>query len=525
MANAPQTYRRPVSSLKLDDRHRLRLELTKKAPAPLIVAAMRYFDDNMLVEPGMIPELTTFIDAARRADPSFFVSPDALYYILEERDRRRRADILDGISDSEIENLLRVPLYPYQLEGIRSTFLAGRCVVADSISVGNAAIALGTARLLCSRGMASSVLIICPTSLKYQWVADIERFTGGQPLVIEGEHDCRRDLYGEQRLYKIVSYHTLANDVRAVDIQPVDCVIFDEIQRISGWNSQIAKSLRHVEAEYCVALAANDSDPLPENIFGQCVRLSRSRATIEAQLPDRIDRQLLVPMTREQKEIHTQGMARASAILGAWRTCHFLTEKKRRQLIDVLGRIQAVADSTRMLDRDSRHDTKPGEVVDIIRANRSCRTVVFSRWGRMAGVIASELQRSGIPCGYICGGMGAERRQAAIRDFTTRAGCSVLLCTDAGMRDAADNRELRPNDTAVDLIIHLDLPANPRAVMQRVNAFCRGRLQVITMVSAGSIEETLFRALHAETSVPECADRVTLDDDDLDQLAALLPTN
>lgn len=522
MANAPQPHRRPVSSLKLDDRHQLRLELTKKAPAPLVVAAMRYFDDNMIVEPGMIPELTTFIDAARRADPSFFVSPDALYYILEERDRRRRADILGGISNSEIENLLRVPLYPYQLDGIRAAFLAGRCVVADGLAVGNAAIALGTARLLCSRGMASSVLIICPTSLKYQWAADIERLTGEHPLVIEGEHDCRRDLYGEQRLYKIVSYHTLANDVRAVDIQPVDCVIFDEIQRISGWNSQIARSLRYVEAEHCVALSANDTDPLPEKIFDECMRLSRSRETIAAQLPDLIDRQLLIPMTREQQEIHTQGISRTRTILGTWRAYRFLSEKKRRQLIDVLSRIQAVADSTRMLDRDSRHDTKPGEVVDIVRANRACRTVVFSRWGRMTGVIASELQRFGIPCEYICGGMGAERRQAAIRDFATRAGGCVLLCTDAGLRAAAGDRELRLNDTAVDLIIHLDLPASPRAVLQRVNAFCRGKLQVVTMVSAGSIEETLFRALRAGTPVPEVADRVTLDDDDLDRLAELL---
>ena len=48
--------------------------------------------------------------------------------------------------------------------------------------------AIGTAELMRKHQFISSALIICPTSLKYQWKKEIERFTDAKAIVVEGNH-------------------------------------------------------------------------------------------------------------------------------------------------------------------------------------------------------------------------------------------------------------------------------------------------------------------------------------------------
>ena len=67
-----------------------RLRLAHDAPEALVVASMRYFDDDMTAVPGMVTELPTFIERARRIDPGFGCSPQVLNLILDSRDTARR---------------------------------------------------------------------------------------------------------------------------------------------------------------------------------------------------------------------------------------------------------------------------------------------------------------------------------------------------------------------------------------------------------------------------------------------------
>ena len=92
------------------------------------------------------------------------------------------------------------------------------------------------------RNIISSVMIVCPTSLKYQWKKEIERFTDSSVTVVEGAASARRELYSEPTFYKIVSYHTLANDIKALGLLTTDFLIMDEVQRLKNWNTQIARA-------------------------------------------------------------------------------------------------------------------------------------------------------------------------------------------------------------------------------------------------------------------------------------------
>jgi len=49
-------------------------------------------------------------------------------------------------------------------------------IIADEMGLGKTIQAIGTAELMRKHQFISSALIICPTSLKYQWKKEIERF-------------------------------------------------------------------------------------------------------------------------------------------------------------------------------------------------------------------------------------------------------------------------------------------------------------------------------------------------------------
>lgn len=52
--------------------------------------------------------------------------------------------------------------------------------------------------MLLREGYISSVLIVCPTSLKYQWKREIKSLVGAEALVIEGSQPVWKELYDRQ---------------------------------------------------------------------------------------------------------------------------------------------------------------------------------------------------------------------------------------------------------------------------------------------------------------------------------------
>ena len=85
--------------------------------------ASPYFTPDGVMRPAAIDSITEFLRAAIRLNNTFRWYPDALGFILEQRDLRRRSQLLpDYASDTALDTLLKTKLYPYQKEGIRFAF-------------------------------------------------------------------------------------------------------------------------------------------------------------------------------------------------------------------------------------------------------------------------------------------------------------------------------------------------------------------------------------------------------------------
>jgi len=194
--------------------------------------ASEYFDEKECLLPQGFAHFETFLHRAKAIDETMRCYNDALDFVLEAREKEERRKWVDSLGKSAFAHLLNTTLYPYQEEGIRFSAIAGRAIIADEMGLGKTIQAIGTAMLLHGKGLVSSVLVLCPTALKYQWKREIEHFTNEKAHVIEGTHLKRREQYDAPELFKIVSYNSACNDIKVLGSLETDMVIIDEVQRL-----------------------------------------------------------------------------------------------------------------------------------------------------------------------------------------------------------------------------------------------------------------------------------------------------
>lgn len=507
--------------------------------------AAPYFTPDGVMRPEALNSVTEFFRDAVRLNNTFRWYPDALNFILEQRDLRRRGQLVsDYASDTALDKLLKTKLYPYQKEGIRFAFCAGKSIIADEMGLGKTIQAIGTAELMKNHHFISSVLIVCPTSLKYQWKKEIERFTDSQAVVVEGNHLVRKKLYEAEETYKIVSYNSVCNDIKILKSLHTDFLIMDEVQRLKNWNTKISRNARHIESEYAVILSGTPLENKLEELYSimqfvdqfclgpyyqfidqtvvksdtgkvisyknlnaigermKNVLIRRRKKDVALQLPGRMDKVLFVPMTEQQRDMHDEYQNIVAQLVYKWTRTRFLSEKDRKRLLLLLSQMRMICDSTYILDQKSRYDTKVEETLNILKNvfdSGDEKVVIFSQWERMTRLIAKELDELGVRYEYLHGGVPSEARKNLVDDFTELPESRVFLSTDAGSTGL--------NLQVASILINLDLPWNPAVLEQRIARIYRigqkRNIQVINLVASQTIEERMLSTLNFKTSLFE----------------------
>jgi hypothetical protein len=506
--------------------------------------ARRYFDRDGVMLEDAYQCVEDFAREAVAISDTFRFYQDAIDFIVEKREALFRKLVLQRYPDEKLDQLLTVSLYPYQKEGIRFAFAKGKSIIADEMGLGKTIQAIGTAELMRREKLIQSALIVCPTSLKYQWKREIERFTGQQAHVIEGLHHKRITQYQMDVPYKIISYNSACNDIKILGKLETDLLIMDEVQRLKNWNTQISMAMRRVVSQYAVILSGTPLENKLEELYsvmefadnfclgpfwkfkaecivsdetgkvlgyknlnrvGEMARqrlIRRTKKQVALQMPKRQDKILFVPMTKEQRGQHDELKHIVVQIVTKWKRMHFLSEKDRNRLMLCLSQMRMLCDSTYILDQKTRNDTKVDEALNIIAnllETEGEKVVVFSQWERMTRLIAQELEKREIGFEYLHGGVPSEARGRLITNFADNPDSRVFLSTDAGSTGL--------NLQSAATIINLDLPWNPAVLEQRIARIYRlgqqRNVQVINLVSAGTIEEQMLDKLRFKSAMFE----------------------
>ncbi len=544
-------YKSAYSSvyLKYDDERTVKLKIGSENQEAFTRIAYPFFDENLTLKPTAFFSFEKFLAKAKAISPDFRCYDDALEHIIETREKNKRhvllRDRIGGPKSNYFVSLIKTDLFPYQREGIYFAAKAGRCLIADEMGLGKTIQAIATAELLKKEFNISSVLIICPTSLKYQWQTEIEKFTDSTVIVIEGGPLKRAPQYKEAGIfYKIIGYHTAGNDLKYINESEPDLVILDEAQRIKNWKTRISRNIKKVVSPYAIVLTGTPLENKLEELYSIIqfidpfllgslfnflenyqvkdengkvvgyqnlnkigktlseVMLRRTRKQVLRQLPGRQDKNLFVPMTERQQEVHEEYADTVARLVHKWRRLGFLPEKDRQRLMICLNMMRMSCNSTYIIDQQTRNDTKIDELMSILEeifTMQGQKVVIFSQWERMTRLVAQELAAKEIQFQYLHGGVPSAKRKELFVHFNNNPESKVFLSTDAG--------GVGLNLQAASYMVNLDIPWNPAVLEQRIARIYRmgqrRKVSIVNLVSSGTIEHRMLDVLKFKSSMAE----------------------
>lgn len=416
---------------------------------------------------------------------------------------------------------------------------AGRCILADDMGLGKTLQSIVCTEVLRKHFNINTAIIICPTSLKYQWKTEIEKFTGNSNVcVVEGNILARKKNYTNNTSeYLVVSYQMAANDAAYLNDMHADILILDEAQRIKNWKTKTSTAIKRIKTTYALVLTGTPVENKIEDLYSlmqivnpfilgslhnflskhqvketdsdkvigykdlnevgvllKDVMLRRTKNEVLKDLPKRMDKNLFVPLTKEQSELHTEYADRVAKLVNKWKRMHFLSEEDRQLLLKFLNMMRMVSNTTYIIDQETNYQTKLDELQNILEEILNLpdeKVVIFSQWERMTRLVIPILQERNIGFEYLHGGIPGKNRGQLYANFANDKSCKVFLSTDAG--------GVGLNLQSAAYLINLDIPWNPAVLEQRIGRIYRlgqkKNVSIINLVSQGSIEHRMLDVL------------------------------
>ena len=530
--------------LQYKDERKVRIRIGSENFKEYSALASGYFDKNGDLKEEAIKHFETFLEKAYQLHPDFRCYTDALELVLAKREsQKREEEVTNALKKEDFFNLIKANLFPYQKEGIEFALRKGRSLIADDMGLGKTIQAIGTAEGMKKLFNISKVLIICPTSLKYQWKSEIEKFTESSVQVIEGQVFQREKLYRSDSFYKICSYNVVGKDIEVINKNEFDLVILDEAQRIKNWQTATAKNIKKIQTKYAVVLTGTPVENKLEELYsvlqmvnpfklgalfrflnqhqitdeatgkvtgykdlnkiGELLKdsmIRRHKRDVLKQLPSRMDKNLFVPMTDKQMEYYNEAYEIVCKLVNKWVRYKFLSESDRQKLLINLNMMRMSCNSTFIIDQTTRHDTKIDElmsILDEVFQNGDEKVVIFSQWERMTRIVAGELDARKVKYENLNGGVPSKDREKLFSNFNKDPESKVFLSTDAG--------GVGLNLQAASILINLDLPWNPAVLEQRIGRIHRlgqkRNVQIINLIAANTIEQEMLNKLQFKSAM------------------------
>ncbi len=489
-------------------------------------------------------EITALFDTVRllsQADADFVVYPDAEEIINQAVHRQRMTEMVAEIRKAPAahplrKTLLHTELLPYQMDGIAFAAGAGRAVLADEMGLGKTIQGVGIAEFLARFAGVRRVLIVCPASLKSQWLAEITRFCDRSVQIVAGKTAERTEQYATGAFFTVANYEQVLRDYLDIERAQWDLIILDEAQRIKNWEAKTSRIIKSLRSPFALVLTGTPLENRLDDLYSvvefindrhlgpayrflhghrvvdetgkvlgyknldklraalKPVLLRRTRVSISLDLPPRSTEIVRIPATEEQRELHRSHMQIVQSITRK----SFISEMDLLRLQKALLMARMSADSTTLVDKEpqgfSSKLDRLAELLEQLIAEPERKIIIFSEWTSMLNLIEPLLEQNKAAFVRLDGSVPQKKRQMLVNEFQTKPACRVFLTTNAGSTGL--------NLQAADTVINIDLPWNPALLEQRIARAHRmgqkRKVQVYLLVTEGTIEENLLATLSAK---------------------------
>ena len=420
-------------------------------------------------------------------------------------------------------------LRPFQEKGVEFLVRHGRAVLADEMGLGKTVQAIAAADRMIHMGEVERVLVICPASIKYQWLREIQRFTDHPAEVVSGDARQRSAMYRRAPRILVANYELVMRDSSFVrSAFGPDLLIVDEAQRVKNRETLTAETVKSLNARFCFALTGtpveNDGDDLfsimelvdptvlgpfwafegtPSSqihLAASPYILRRRREILADQLPPRTVEQRIVKISKDQLDYQRRKVAAAKKLLKeAQRMKRPLTPGEHNLLMGFLTQARMASNSLFLVDGETRKSAKVDALMSLLQELQAegRKVVVFSEWIKMIELVREELNERGVRSLFLHGGIPSTKRPNLISQFADSPDIPVFFSTEAG--------GVGLNLQMASAIVNIELPWNPAKLDQRVARVHRlGQdrdVRVIHLVGTGYEEMQLLPLLQRKRSL------------------------
>lgn len=162
-------------------------------------------------------------------------------------------------------------LYPFQEEATELMIDRGQMLLALVMGAGKTVTTLAAMETLLTSKEVTKVLVVVPSSLKYQWDREIKKFTDSSSIVIDGSVAARKKLWRTalSAQYVIVNPESLANDLADFEKHKFDAIVVDEATMIKTPRTKRSRLIKRIgkKYHYRFALTGQPIENRPEELF------------------------------------------------------------------------------------------------------------------------------------------------------------------------------------------------------------------------------------------------------------------
>lgn len=433
---------------------------------------------------------------------------------------------------------LKTVLREYQVQGYQWLFMLDSMgfggILADDMGLGKTVQTIALIEKIYENAQENRpILIVCPSSLLYNWKHELERFAPDRCTVIIGESKARRRELIEHRrgaAVWITSYDLLRRDVELYEPVTFRLQILDEAQYIKNQGTQNARAVKKIKAVSRFALTGTPIEnriselwsifdyimpgflysyqrfrtgfeiPLQKEENHQVLKrlreltapfiLRRLKKDVLSELPDKCETVLYPVLDGEQKRLYN-----AYALRFKKRLLQESEENLRRQRTQILAELtrlrQLCCAPSLVYETFQGENAKLEALMELLHSclDSGHRILIFSQFAQMLGLIEARLCQEKIDCFLLTGETTKNHRQQMVERFEEGEKDVFLISLKAGGTGL--------NLTGADTVIHYDPWWNAAAQNQATDRVYRigqtREVNVYRLIAAGTIEENILK--------------------------------
>jgi SNF2 family DNA or RNA helicase len=444
--------------------------------------------------------------------------------VIDELYENRNANELSFALDEKFERLRefkKIPetappqdltpiLRPYQTSGFQwlnyLNDVGWGGILADDMGLGKTIQSLTMLRHYKEQEGTLKALVVCPTTLIYNWENEIKKFAPTLTWRIHHGGARTKDVEVLQGVNVVITtYGTLRSDIEILMKIFYDYVVLDESQAIKNPGSKVTKAACLLTAKNRLCMSGTPLQNNTFDIFAQMNFLNpgllgsmeffrnefatpidkfgeqeqkehlrkllypfilrRTKEQVAKDLPEKTETILFCEMEKEQRKIYdAYRNSYRDKIMGVIDQQGI--DKSQLTILQGLMKLRQICDSPAILNEEVKY---PNESIKLEELTREItenigehKALVFSQFLGMLALIKEKLKEQNIPFEYFDGSTSSLDREKAIQNFQNNDECRVFLISlKAG--------GVGLNLTAADYVYIVDPWWNPAVEQQAID--------------------------------------------------------